>query len=906
MHRFDRSCSETTLLKSNILLFWQCFGSLSRVLAFALMAVVGLGPAVAAGPRLLLHVPSPDWRDQIVYFVLTDRFADGKPRNNDQGAGEYDPRSPQHHNGGDLAGLKQRLDYIRSLGATALWITPPVANQWRDPHSNSTGYHGYWAENFKQVDRHLGTLHDYRQLSHALHSAGMYLVQDIVVNHTGNFFSYRGGWDAIDPARFYAPNAGARPHAAPTQPPFKLNDPRRAADRRARIYNWTPDIADYGDPGQEQTFQMSGLDDLNTENPRVRRALRDSYGFWVREVGVDAFRVDTAFYVEPEFFVDFLHARDRAAPGLAEVARRTGRQQFHVFGEGFGIDRPFEDKQAARIERYMTGADGKPRLPGMLNFPLYGALGDVFARGRPPAELGYRIAATMRIHARPHLMANFVDNHDVDRFLAGGSVAALKQALLAMMTLPGIPVIYYGTEQAFTESRAAMFAAGSGSGGRDHYDTAHPLYRLIAATSALRRGQPLFSRGTPTVLRAAAAGPGALAWRMDHAGQAALVVMNTADGELLLDNLDPGAPAGSRLQALFGIDGMPVDRALGADGRITLRLPPRSGWVWKILPPVAAAAATVPADASPAAVVSLAPLPTTPVTGDLWVSGQAGGARALRLVLDGQLDSAQRVVPAADGRWQARLDTSALIDPGLRHSLTVWDEAASNAGDDGAAAIAQSFSVQRDWVLLAEHEDPAGDDQGPAGSGLRYSYPSDPSFAARQMDLRRVRVFGSGGALRVEVQMQAISSTWSPANGFDHVAFTLFIELPGQTGGASLMPQQNASLPAAMRWHRRLRVHGWSNALFSDVGATSVADGTPMAPSAQVVVDRAARSITFTLPAAALGRLPALSGARLYLTTWDYDAGYRALAAVAQPYTMGGGNPAGPKVMDDTPVITLP
>jgi glycosidase len=871
----------------------------ARVGACACLCVSTLASAGAAND-LLLHVPSPDWRDQIIYFVMTDRFADGNPRNNDQGAGEYDPASSRHFSGGDFAGLVQRLGYIRGLGATALWVTPPVANLWRDPWVQYTGYHGYWAEHFKQVDRHLGTLDDYKRLSHALHSAGMYLVQDIVVNHTANYFDYQGGWDAADPARFYARTPG--PRSAPTQAPFNLNDPRRPADRRAGIYHWTPPVADYADPVQERTYQMGGLDDLATENPRVRRALRDSYGFWVREVGVDAFRVDTAFYVEPDFFTDFMQSRDRAAPGMAEVARRTGRRQFHVFGEGFAMDRPFEDAQATRIERYSTGPAGQQRLPGMLNFPLYAAFNDVFARGKPPAELGHRIAATMRVHARPHLMANFLDNHDVDRFLAGGSEAALRQALLAMMTLPGIPVLYYGTEQGFTLPRAAMFAAGWGSGGRDRFDTAHPLYRYTAAVSALRRSQRLFSRGTPTVLRAAAAGPGALAWRMAHEGQAALVVMNTADSEVLLDNLETGAAPGSRLQALFGIDGMPPEQVVGAGGRLTLRLPPRSAWVWKLpgttgTPGKAHAALTAPVPAAGAP--TLDPVPAGAQTGDFVVSGRAGGP--FQLVLDGQIASARPVVPAADGRWQATVDTSTLMDPGLLHALTAWDPAA------GLASTAQTFSVQPRWTLLADLDDPAGDDHGPAGSPQRYTYPSDPSFASRPMDIRRVRVFGAGGSLRVEVQMQAISKVWAPPNGFDHVAFTLYVALPGQDGGATLMPLQNGSLPDAMRWHRRLRVHGWSNALFTDQGASAGNEGTPLSPAARIETDTAMRTVTFSLPAASLGRLASLSGARLYLTTWDYDGGYRPLGAAAGPFTMGGGDAAGsPKVMDDLPVITLP
>jgi glycosidase len=228
--------------------------------AAALLGAAALALAAHAQP-LQLHVPSPDWRDQILYFVLTDRFDDGDPSNNDQGAGEYQPGSRAHYNGGDFAGLQRRLDYIRGLGATALWITPPVANLWWD--GSYSGYHGYWAQNFLQVDQHLGTLDDYKALSHALHSQGMHLVQDIVLNHTGNFFGYGAGWQAGQPARGYRPNGAARPTAAPTQPPFDLNDPRNPAHRRAGIYHWTPDIVDYKNPQQLLNWQMSGLDDLN-------------------------------------------------------------------------------------------------------------------------------------------------------------------------------------------------------------------------------------------------------------------------------------------------------------------------------------------------------------------------------------------------------------------------------------------------------------------------------------------------------------------------------------------------------------------------------------------------------------------------------------------------------------------
>jgi glycosidase len=878
-------------------------------------------PTAFAAP-LKLHVPSPDWRDQVIYFALIDRFADGDSRNNDQGAGEYAPGQRSRYQGGDLKGLTQRLDYIRGLGATALWITPPVANQWLNPSGDYAGYHGYWAENMMKVDKHLGSLADYRALSRALHGRGMYLVQDIVVNHMGNFFTYRDRWVDGDPARGWEAHDQTHPVPRPSQPPFDQNDPRHPRQRAAAIYHWTPDIRDYNDPLQEHNFQMSGLDDLNTENPAVRRALRRSFGHWIRQAGVDAFRVDTAFYVPPAYFADFLHATDPAAPGVLQVARGTGRKAFHVFGEGFGIDKPGQDVQARKIESYITAQPGsagvkagQALLPGMLNFPLYGALGDVFARGRPPAELADRVQRMMAVHREPHLMTSFVDNHDVDRFLAGGSEAGLRQALLAMFTLPGIPVIYYGTEQGFTEQRAAMFASGWGSGGRDRFDTQAPLYRTIAEMAALRRQHRVLSRGVPTVLQAQAAQPGALAWRMAHGrgrGEQMLVVFNTAAHETLLDSLSTGLPAGTRLRGVYGLQGKPDDQRTGAEGRLTLVLPPFSAQVWRAGSVAATAAPrrqsspgrSVPAAAAAAPALSLAPLPAGALAGDFDVEGRAPpGLRALKLVLDGDLSRAVAVTPDPDGRWRARVDTASHIDPEVAHTLVAFDAAG------GTVSESRSFRVDRAWQLQAELSDPAGDDHGPTGS---YTYPTDPGWGERrQMDIRRVRVHTAGGALRVAVQTHEVSTSWNPANGFDHVAFTIFVQLPGQAdAGERLMPQQDGSLPQGMRWHRRLRAHGWSNALFSNAGASDRDEGTPISPGAHIAVRPEQREVEFTLPAAALGRLPSLSGARLWVTTWDYDGGYRALLATAQPYAMGGAparkSEGAPKVMDSSEVITLP
>jgi carbohydrate-binding DOMON domain-containing protein len=237
-----------------------------------------------------------------------------------------------------------------------------------------------------------------------------------------------------------------------------------------------------------------------------------------------------------------------------------------------------------------------------------------------------------------------------------------------------------------------------------------------------------------------------------------------------------------------------------------------------------------------------------------------------------------------------------MVDPAVRHRVVALAE--------GSVSEPVGFSVRREWTQLADVEDPAGDDRGPAGT---YRYPLDPTWGAhRQLDIRRLRLFGSGGALRIELTMNEVTRSWNPANGFDHVAFTIFLELPGRSGGATVMPRQNARLPAGMQWHLRLRTGGWSNALFSSAGASAAEEGTRTAPAPGIEVDAATQRVILTLPAASLGGLKSLSGVKVYATTWDYDGGYRELAPEPRGSVFGGGSSArDPLVMDDVPVITL-
>jgi glycosidase len=851
---------------------------------------LALCAATATAQDGLLHTPSPDWRDQIIYFVVTDRFEDGNPANNDQGSGEFDPTKRSRFSGGDLAGVTKRLDYIQGLGATAVWVTPFVENQWLDAQADYGGYHGYWASNFKAVDAHFGALDDVRNLSRALHSRGMYFVQDIVLNHTANFFGYDQTYSPGDPTKGWSANATSAPMKAPTQAPFNLNDPRRAADRAAGIYHWTPNIADIGNREQELNWQLSGLDDLNTENPAVRAALRDSYSYWIKEAGVDAFRVDTIFYVPPDLMKDFIYSTDPKAPGALAAAKATGRQNFFIFGEGFGIDRAGEDKQMRKIESYATGGDGSPITPGMLNFPLYGTMLDVFARGKPTQDLAQRIEQTLAIHARPHLMPTFIDNHDVDRFLATGNEAGLKQALLMMMTLPGVPVLYYGTEQGFTDQRASMFAKGWGSKGRDWFDTQSPLYRYVARATALRKENAAFRRGAPSLVHANANGPGPIAYSMQYGDETLIVALNTAPHESLLTFLLPKLSSGAALEPLFAIDGTAPALAASASGQVDAALPARSGYVWRLKP----SASKAP---TPSAAVELQTPAFSAEANTLSVSGTAKALKRLLLVINGDLSRATAVRVRRDGRWSATVVADDLVSSDNLHSLTAWDPVTKRS------YATTTFRVAPQWRLAADQPDPAGDDFGPLG--MRYRYPTDPTYAPRTMDLRRVRAFTAGGALKVEIEMAAISQVWNPQNGFDHVAFTLFVEAPGQAK-TRVMPQQNASLPAGMGWSTRIRAHGWSNALFRAQGASETTEGTAGARAATVTTDLAKRTVTFTIPASALGAPKSLTGAKIYINTWDYDGGYRALTSEGGAYAMGGGDGAkNPKIMDEIGPILL-
>ncbi|MBN1945169.1 MAG: hypothetical protein JW797_05800 [Bradymonadales bacterium] len=840
----------------------------------------------ATGPEYLLHVPSPDWVDQIIYFVMIDRFADGDPENNDQGADEYDPTANSHYSGGDLQGIIDRLDYIQGLGVTAIWITPPVANQWWDPLAQFSGYHGYWGRHFKQVDEHYGTLDTYRQLSDALHQRGMYLIQDIVPNHTGNFFTYDGPYDPEDPTQNVLLNSESLPVAAPEQAPFDQNDVTNSEHRAAAIYHWTPAISDYNDLTQQYTYQISDLDDLNTENPVVRQALRDSYGYWIREVGVDGFRIDTVKFVDHPFWRDFLYSTDTEAPGIDVVANATGREDFLTFGEVYETSNPLQNSAEQILSSYL-GSDEDPELLAVLNFPLYEEIGRVLGEGRPTHHLAYRLEQFVSggFYPDPREIPNFLDNHDVQRFLAGASTAAFKQSLALLMTIPGIPVIWQGTEQGFTETRASMFAQGWMSGGADHFDTTSELYTFIRDLATMRLTGPLFARGDLSVLMDTSAGPGVLVYRRMYEQEQALVVMNTADVEVLLCGLDTGLEAGTVLEVLQSLE-IDEEFVVGEERTLLAELPPRAVLVLE------------PSEENvelpePAAVIEVDTLlEGETFTAEVTVEGSVDPADTeLVMVIDDYLATFTAVAVGTDGSFEAVIPVSRFPYGEMEHTVAFYAPEAKVA----SPRYRFTSDVEFEGEIITV-EDPRGDDTGPEGS---YTYPTDETFG-HQMDILEMVIEAGPTTMNLKLRMAEWSESWRPTNGFDHVAFTIYFDVPGLEG-LDYLPKINAQAPDEFAWDFTHFAFGWSNALFGTTGASETNWGNPIAGPPAISVDGPNRTITFSYNRSRFG-LDSWEGVKIYVTTWDFDGIdniYRPLTPEGGKWVFGGGEEDDPFIMDE-------
>lgn len=481
-------------------------------------------------PRGTVHPSPADWRDQVIYFLLPDRFSDGheaeRPR--------FDRTQPALHRaqdtatwmaagkqfvGGTLRGITSKLDYLRDLGVTALWVGPI----WKQRADLQT-YHGYAIQNFLDVDPRFGTRQDLRDLVDAAHERGLYVLLDVIYNHSGNNWFYRDEMTgqpreslAYRPSPRYPFHSWRSGSGQPTPQIGTLEDGVYPHDfqnpdwytRAGQILHWDP--AGWEDPFHPDTEFRRGdfydLKDLNHEYPHVLDGLIRVYQYWIALTDCDGFRIDTVKHISEEASQEF-------CTRIREYCESIGKENFWMVGEVTGgeyLQRSYLDIWGRDLDAILDIGESKTLLRAMCK-----GLGDpqaFFARFSPHDILG-----SHRETGRYHV--SLIDDHDMvgaakRRFAAGVNIPAryeqVAHAVGAMLLTLGVPCVYYGTEQAFDGTqdrhdfsiepnlyaedryiREAMFGGAFGAfktEGCHFFDPDHPTYLRIAALNRVRSRQ---------------------------------------------------------------------------------------------------------------------------------------------------------------------------------------------------------------------------------------------------------------------------------------------------------------------------------------------------------------------------------------------------------------------------------
>ncbi|MFJ3716244.1 pullulanase-type alpha-1,6-glucosidase [Streptomyces sp. NPDC090057] len=609
-----------------------------------------------------------DTREQF-YFVMPDRFANGDASNDKGGltgsrlSTGYDPTDKGFYQGGDLKGLTKRLDYIKGLGTTSIWMAPIFKNRPVQGAGDnaSAGYHGYWITDFTQVDPHFGTNKDLATLISKAHAKGMKVFFDVITNHTADVVDYREKsygylskgafpyltkdgrpFDDADYAdgtrKFPATDAGSFPYTpkvtSRSKVPAWLNDPKMYHNRGDSTY--AGESTTYGD--------FSGLDDLWTERPEVVKGMEKIYQRWVRDYDIDGFRIDTVKHVDMDFWTQW-------ATALDAYAAAHGRKNFFMFGEVYSAD-------TSVTSPYVT----QGRLDATLDFPFQDAARAYASQGGSARKLASVFGDDYKYttdKANAYEQVTFLGNHDMGRvgyFLKQDNPKAtdaeiLKKDKLAnelMFLSRGNPVVYYGDEQGFTgsggdkDARQTMFASKVAdyldddeigtdrTHASDAYDTGAPLYRQIAALAKLRKANPALTDGVQTE-RYAADGAGVYAFTRTDAktGREYVVALNNAD-EAKTATFTTGS-AGMSYRGVYGADDT---RASDADRRLTVAVPAGATVVYR-----AAGALAEPAT-KPAITLTA---PAAGATGTVEPSADVEGGRLNRVVFAAQV---------GDGKWR--------------------------------------------------------------------------------------------------------------------------------------------------------------------------------------------------------------------------------------------------------------
>ena len=448
--------------------------------------------------------------------------------------------------GGDFAGIVQKLDYIKSLGATAIWISPIVLN-------TEGQFHGYSAWNFYEVAPHWGSITNLQKLVRAAHARGLAVIDDIVVNHAGDLVTGSGSGYAT----FNYPTGYPLKYvnSSKTYPaPFNLTTGNPALTNLFHNYG---DIGNYNDTNQLVWGSLDGLNDFRTETPYVRSNMVAIYEYWINQIGFDGFRVDTALEVDMGCWQLF-------CPAIRSYAATNGNTNFFLFGE-------VDNGSDAIVAPYTGATAGGPfEFDSDVDYPLYYAINSVFAQGTGnTAQIENHYAAVDASYdpASRLQLVTFLDNHDNPRFLStsasNNNTNALELALAFLYTARGVPCLYYGTEQGFAgttdpNDREDMFAGlfkdapgGSvvslSSPGTDNFNMTHPLFQDVAKLNNFRRLYPALSLGTHINQWNNPSGPGLFAYSRVLGTQEVFVVFNTASSSQTLPGRPLTYPAGTVL-----------------------------------------------------------------------------------------------------------------------------------------------------------------------------------------------------------------------------------------------------------------------------------------------------------------------------------------------------------------------
>ncbi len=504
---------------------------------------------VLAWPVFAQTAPNNLWRAQSIYQLITDRFYDGDT-SNDNVENTYAPSNPTGVHGGDFIGIEQKLDYLKSLGTTAIWISPIVLN-------TEGQFHGYSAWNFYSVAPHWGSISNLQHLVQSAHARGILVIDDIVVNHAGDLVTGSGaGYPTFNYPTGYALSYVSNSKTYPA--PFNLSANNPAL---TNLFHNFGNIANYDNTNQAQLGWLSGLNDFRTETTYVRTNMAAIYSYWINQIGFDGFRVDTVQEVEMGCWQNF-------CPAIHATAATNGNTNFFMFGEIYNASESLVGSFTGTV------GGGAFKLDSVLDYPLYFSINSAIATASGNTaqfETHYSAVAANYDSTAQMQLVTFLDNHDNPRFLstsvANNNSNALQVALVFLYTARGVPSLYYGTEQGFDggndpNDREDMFAGKFKDGpngtvsqlsspGVDNFNMTHPLFQFVAKLNNFRRLYPALTLGSHVNLWNNPTSAGLFAYSRVLNSQEVFVVFNSATNHQTLPSRPLTYAAGTVLVNLL-------------------------------------------------------------------------------------------------------------------------------------------------------------------------------------------------------------------------------------------------------------------------------------------------------------------------------------------------------------------